>query len=684
MAKPWETYASQESAKPWEKYEDGSQSITPPETQAQPERSFTDELKRQAGLTARIGIEGLSDLGAGALGMIENIVTPAVSRNVPGMQRGNPFEGAGTRAADYLGLPRPENAIERVSNVTGRTVIPVGGAIRTGQVIERMAASPLAKRLGSILSANPASQLQSVAGAGIAGGTARELGGGEGTQFAAALGGGLLTPALLARNAAGAQLMTTPSNVEARADQALRTAVPQFDSLAPEIQATLRQDTINALRTGGDLQGEALARLGDYRTVGAQPMRSSLTLNPADVTRDQNLVKMSANSSDPAAQTLSTVRGDNQKKLLDFINRMGAQNAGDRVDAGQNVINRLQSVDEAARTQIGGLYKSARDSSGRSATIDHTTFTNRANDLLDDSLLGGKLPGDVRNKLNSIAQNKTPLTIDVAEQFKTNIGALQRASNDPAERLALAKVREALDEAPLMNGTENQAQQAFNKAREANRKYMQIVEATPALKAVRDGVEPDRFVYDYITGPKSTIKEMDNLRKLVKDSPEALDTIRSQILQHLKSKGTGGAADEVASFSPQPFNRELKAIGDGKLRIFFSPEEIAQLKSLGRVASYEKFQPTGSAVNNSNTASTLFMSTLERLGASGLLRKVPLGNIVANQANDMVLANSARRTLDPSTALKANGGSMPITQRALQTLEQPNPALGIGLLSSPE
>lgn len=684
MAKPWETYASQEYSKPWEKYEDGSHSITPPETSAQPERSFTDELKRQAGLTSRIGIEGLSDLGSGALGMIENIVTPAVSRNVPGMQRSNPFEGAGTRAADFLGLPTPENAIERVSNVTGRTVIPVGGAIRGGQVIERMAASPLAKRLGGILSANPASQLQSVAGAGIAGGTAREMGGGEGTQFAAALGGGLLTPALLARNAAGAQLMTTPSNVEARADQALRTSVPQYDSLAPEIQATLRQDTINALRTGGDLQGEALARLGDYRTVGAQPMRSSLTLNPTDVTRDQNLVKMSANSSDPAAQTLANVRGDNQKKILNFINNMGAQNATNRVDAGSNVISTLEGVDTAARNQIGGLYKSARDSTGRSATIDHTTFTNRANDLLDDSLLGGKLPGDVRNKLNSIAQAKTPLTVDVAEQFKTNIGALQRASNDPAERLALAKVREALEEAPLMGGTENQAQQAFNKAREANRKYMQIVESTPALKAVRDGVEPDRFVYDYITGPKSTIKQMDNLRNLVKESPEALDTIRSQILQHLKSKGTGGAADEVASFSPKPFNDELAKMGDGKLRIFFSPEEVKQLKSLGRVASYEKFQPTGSAVNNSNTAATLFMSTLERLGASGLLRKVPLGNVVANQANDIVLANAARKTLDPLSSLTTKQGGMSMTSRALQSLEQPNPALGIGLLSSPE
>lgn len=702
MAKPWEKYATQDSNKPWEKYEDGSQSVTIKDNESDlslsdlitgrnPEPSFLNQLGRQAGLTARIGIEGVSDLGEAVLNQFgkESPSELAINQKInPNYQpRGDIFSGAGSRAADFLGLPKPDNAAERVVNTTGRMTIPVGTSVRAGQVVERMASSPLAKKLAQQFSANPSSQLQSVAGAGVAGGTAREMGGGEGAQLMAALTGGLVTPALLARNATGAQLLTTPSNVEARAEDALKTAIPQFESLAPEIQATLRQDTINALRTGENLSGDALSRLGDYRTVGAQPMRSSLTLNPADVTRDQNLVKMSATSQDPAAQVLSTVRRDNKTKLLDFINRMGAQNAGDRVDAGQNVINSLNTIDESASANISGLYNKARATSGRSANIDAHTFTNRANDLLDDAMIGGNLPVDVRNKLNSIATGEMPLTVDVAEQLKTRIYKLQKLSKDPSARLALANVRQALDEAPLLEGQGQAAIDAFGRARDANREYMKIVEATPALKAVRDGVEPDRFVYDFITGPKSTIKEMDNLRRVVQDSPEALDTIRSQILKHLKSKGTGGAADEVASFSAKPFNDELDKFGDGKLRIFFSPKEIQELKALGRVGTYETHQPPGSAVNNSNSGiyvASMFIKGLEKLGASGLLRKVPLGNFVANQANDIVMANNARRTLDPSTALTTKSGAMPLTQRALENLEQVNPALGIGLLSSPE
>jgi len=668
--KPWEKYASNETeAKPWEKYSADTE-------QSEPETP--NSLGRQAGLTARIGIEAASDLGSGLLGAVNKLVSPnsqmREALRIPEQQ--NPFEGAGTRAADALGLPKPGNAVERVVNETGRIAVPTAATIGTANAIARLSSSPLVQRIMQSISANPAGQMQAAGGAGAAGGTARELGASPEGQFVAALGGGLAAPLLARGGGIGAQAITQPTNIGTeRIETALNNSIPNFQSLPQEVQASLRSDIASALNIDGTLSNDAVRRLADYRQVGAQPMRSSLTLNPADVTRDQNLVKMSANSSDPAAQSLSTLRGENQKKIIDFINRAGAAKASTPYDAGGTIINNLQSFDDVAKSNINNLYSQARNTAGRSAEISPSAFTQRANDLLDDALLGGKLPGDVRNKLNSIAQGNTPLTVDVAEQFKTNIGTLQRASNDPAERLALAKVREALDEAPLLDGQGQQAIDSFNKARDANRRYMQFVEKTPALKAVRDGVEPDKFVNQFITGQKVTVKDMENLRKIVKDSPEALDEIRSQILQNLKLKGTNGAADEVASFSPSPYNKELQKIGDAKLRIFFNQDEVDALKALGRVASYEKFQPTGSAVNNSNTAATLFMGTLEKLGASGLLRKVPLGNIVANQANDIALGMNARNTLNPSSAL--------INPAKPQSQQVPGLGVGIGLLSAP-
>jgi hypothetical protein len=380
-------------------------------------------------------------------------------------------------------------------------------------------------------------------------------------------------------------------------------------------------------------------------------MSGNLTLNPATITQERNLAKIGANSSDPAAQKLATVQRENDVKLIDSLGKFGSDD--DAVTAANKIIETLNVKDAATKKVIGKFYEQARNTEGRSALLNPRDFTQKANDALDDALLGGKLPGDVRNKLNSIAQGDTPLTVDVAEQLKTNIGALQRSSNDPAERLALGKVREALDNTALVDGQGKEAIAAFNKARSANKAYMQMVERNPALQAVRDGVEPDKFVSKFIlgSGEKANISQVKALRDSLKDNPEATTAIRGQIANYLKSRAANGKADEVANFSPDAYNKALKAIGDDKLKLFFTDQDLDMLKTLGRVSSYEKFQPTGSAVNNSNTTGAL-TAVLDRLANSPLIRNIPFGaKLVAEPAQDISVAVGSRKALDKSKAL---------------------------------
>ena len=54
--------------------------------------------------------------------------------------------------------------------------------------------------------------------------------------------------------------------------------------------------------------------------------------------------------------------------------------------------------------------------------------------------------------------------------------------------------------------------------------------------------------------------------------------------------------------------------------MFFTPEEITRMKAVGRVAMYEQVQPSGSAVNNSNTAGMAIGRLFD-----GILNKVPFG-----------------------------------------------------------
>ena len=515
----------------------------------------------------------------------------------------------------------------------------------------------------------------SIISGGTTGTLANRIAGGAASGFA---GGALIDPdSAITSGAIGALAGPAVAAAAGGADATRRVlrAAPkprEIDSvlrgvslggLTDDIIKNIRADVAAALQTGGDVSPEALRRLVDYRATGLTPMRSNLTLSPADVTQEQNLVKLSANSRDPAAQRLANVRNENNRLLLERLNQAGAGLASDQMTAGQTLSSALGKVDDSAKGVINNLYSAARGTEGRSAQLDPSAFTNRANDLLDEALLGGKLPADVRNLLNRTAQGQMPLTVNVAEQFKTRIGDLQRASNDPAERLALSKVRQAIDETPLIEGQGQEAIDAFNKARKANAAYMKLVEDTPALKAIRDGMEPDQFINKFVTGPSVKVRELDSLRRVVKDNPDALQAMKSQVIADLKNKATGGAADEVAKISQSAFNKRLKEIGDARLSVFFTPDEISNLKRLGRVASYEQFQPAGSAVNNSNTAAAIFTSLLDKVANSGLVRQIPLGGeLIANPAQSVYTAVGARGALNTG---KAIARELPRQQRAL-------------------
>ena len=97
------------------------------------------------------------------------------------------------------------------------------------------------------------------------------------------------------------------------------------------------------------------------------------------------------------------------------------------------------------------------------------------------------------------------------------------------------------------------------------------------------------------------------------------------IAQHLKTAAIGAAADETGKFSSSNYNRAMLALGQRKLAQFFSKEEVAQLRAVGKVAQYTTVQPVGSAVNNSNSGAMLAGRGLDLL--NGLSDKVPLMGI---------------------------------------------------------
>lgn len=612
-----------------------------------------NSIPRQLGLTARYGIEGLANaaqIGTEPLRYLLDKVTPdrspSINSLVPGgaptPPKSMPLGVVASQFSDWLGLPKPEGANERVIGDAARLVAGAGGLGGAASLATK--APGMVGQAAQLLSSNMPQQLSSAAGAGLLGGASREAGGTPLLQTGAALlggvAGGLVPGAGASLYDAGKRLLTpamAPQQLDAQISAVLNRAGVDYSQIPEQARQTMRREMASSLQAGKELDPQAVRRLADFATVGAVPTRGMVSQNPVQITREMNLAKTGANSADEGLQGLALIQNRNNSTLIRNLNEAGAAQ-GDPFRAGQSAIGAIQGQDEALNAGVSALYRQARDTSGRSASLDGAAFTGAANRALDDALLGGALPPTVAAHMNRIATGEVPFTVDYAEQLKTAMGNLQRATNDGQTRMALGVVRRALDETPLMPAAQvnpgnlpavpgtvppspallgQDSINAFNQARQAARARFGWQESGRPIEAALNGAQPDKFVQQFVVG--GTLADA---RAVAQNAPTG--EVKNAILAHLKEKAIGrGAADEVGKFSQSAYNRALSDIGERKLSLFFTPQEINQLQAVGRVASYAQVQPVGSAVNNSNSGALLLGRGYDAL--KGIAGKVPFG-----------------------------------------------------------
>lgn len=649
------------------------------------------DIPRQVGLTARAALQGVG-------GMADLVTSPirGALNLIPGVDI---QPGMGQVASDLIGLPKPKPGLESTVGTAAEFV--AGGALPMAAGARLALRAPgVAQRVGQVLAANPVQQVASAGAGGLAAGHVRETGGGPMAQTVAALGAGIAAPVAMNSAqrvgqgaAATARRALTRLPDQTQIDVTINTALQggggsmsggyTLADLPNEVARGIRADVAEAMKIGGNLNADAIRRLADYRLVGATPNRAGLTLDVGDITRQKNLAKLGANSKDPAAQGLAQMENANNARLTQVLNSMGANTADDQIGGASKIMGALDMRNDRAQGLIKQRYDQARATSGRSAELDPEYFVNTANAKLNEAMLGDKVPESVRNILNrewvdvmrsqpappgSLPQAGPPapprFTVDMAEQMKTNIAFRQRKSTDPAEKAALGMVRAALDDTPLMQGQQlgDEAIAAFNKARDLNRKWMGIVERTPALQAVRDGAEPDKFVQQFIIGkgPKSNVMDVAKLKASIKADPDAMQAVREQIAADLKRAAKGDKPDEIVNFSSSAYNTRIKAIGDRKLALFFKPDEVEKLKAIGRVGLYEQTQPAGTAVNNSNTAAAGFTALIDRIVDSPIVGKIPFGQqMIREPLQNIILGSQVNRTLSAPRALTDGMSQLP-------------------------
>jgi hypothetical protein len=275
--------------------------------------------------------------------------------------------------ADNLGLPTPQNATERVVGDAARFMAGAAGMAGTAGKVAQLAAPGLVQSAADLMAANPSAQIAGAAASGAGSGAVRELGGTPEMQFAAALAGGLAGahvagPAADLASSLAARLapQDIAGNLDQQIAQTLGSAGVDWNEVPPAVQQGVRAQAAQALNAGDSLDPAALSRLVDFQQVGATPTRGTLSLDPVQITQEQNLARAGANSSDTGLQGLAQLQNQNNSTLIDNLNGLGANAADDAYGAGYQAMNALDAGLSRDKFDIDSLYSQARDSAGRS------------------------------------------------------------------------------------------------------------------------------------------------------------------------------------------------------------------------------------------------------------------------------------------------------------------------------
>jgi outer membrane lipoprotein SlyB len=637
-----------------------------------------NDIPRQIGLTARYGIEGLANTAQ----IVTEPLRYLTDKIIPGESKSVPLGVLATRAADAIGLPSPQGANERVVGDATRLLAGAGGLAKTAQLAAGAVTNPVAQETLRTLSANLPQQFGSAAGAGLAGGASREAGGGAGMQTLAALGGGVaggMAPGAIQSGVNSARIAfnrLTPQQVDQQISAVLNRAGMDYSQIPERVRQSLRSELENALRAGRELDPQAVRRLADFQLVGATPTRGMVSQNPVQITREMNLAKIGANSADERLQGLPLIQNQNNTTLITRLNEAGA-NEGDLFRAGERAIGSIQGADATRQQGVNQLYDRVRNMAGGDIPIDRKPFVDNIFGALQRENRMAFLPKELGDTLNSISSGQTPFTPQTVDMLKTMFATASRSASDGNVRAAISIARNALENTPvnlppvgpgvvtgaqaqMLNGARTQADDilgAMNQARQAAAQRFAWQESARPIEAALGGAQPDKFVQQFVINGT-----LDDARAISQNAP--VQEVKNAILLHLKEKALNGSADEVGKFSQSAFNKALSAIGDRKLALFFTPEELGQLRAVGRVASYMQNQPVGSAVNNSNSGALLLGRGYDAL--KGLLDKIPGGQTFLTQPlTNIEIAVRNRQAQNIAPGLLAPVERPPLTQGLL-------------------
>lgn len=530
-----------------------------------------------------------------------------------------------------------------------------GGTLKAGTALSSAAGREFLARnaaLGGLIGAtgiheNNAERVKSM----VAGATGGAIGAGIGQKA----GEGIAKLAQKAKSFDPRIQTQILASIDDKLDDALKSQGIRLGDLSDEVANGLRQDAQKALRSGKNLNPEAVARKAVLDRLGIKGTQAQITGDAKLWQKEAELAKISGAGDQLREKFIS----DNSQiaNLLDEAILKTGGRATDQYGAVKNATDALLDQQSQNRAYIGAAYNAARNAPGNDVVINGAGLANDVFTKLDDAALMSSLPPDVAKKVTQIGQNPELFTLKKSEELIKILNdhyksSLQMGQPTSATR-ALGIVRESIvdRQREAMSGllnSGNDAAQAYQFARQAHQFNAQQIEKMPLIQDALKGVEPDKLFSKHILN--GNVNELDQTVSTLRNiNPQAVADIKQQVLQFISNK----AVNQNGQFSPAGMKRALDSIGDRRLSTMFSPDELRHIKDIGRAGHYLVTQPPHSYVNNSNTSAAL----MNFLG--GVINKPGVRMLLA-PVKDVVDSRAVDKAMRPSLA--GNAVQQPVTQ----------------------
>ena len=515
-------------------------------------------------------------------------------------------------------------------------VAATGGTLKAGMPLASKAGAEFLGKnaaLGALIGAtgiheNNKQRLQSMAAGGI--------GGALGAAAGQKLGEGVTRVAQKTRNTVAkfsptetnqilrsidSKLGTTQINVDVHLNKALESKGIKIADLSDDIAKSLRADAKQALNSGNTLNPDAVARKVVLERLGIKGTRAQITGNGKIWQKEAELAKIQG-----AGDDLRDVLIRNEDKVMGTLEGAIAKTGGNSIDqygVAREAAETLLTRNKQNKEFIGSAYDIARKAKGNDAVLDGKAFADEANNLLTREYATLSLPSSVKKMLKDVTKNPDDFTLNKADEYIKLLNREYKSSLDmnkeTSASYAIGLVRDALNkrQATALQGlTGNESAQAYQFARQAHKANAELTQQLPLLQDTLKGVEPDKLFNKHILG--GNVNELSKtIEVLNTNNPQAVRDIQQQTLQWIygKARNTNGSP------SPKNMDSALKAIGDRRLNIIFSPEQVKLVKDLNMAMEYLVTQPKHSYVNNSNTGSAIANhvgAIVDKLGKFGL------------------------------------------------------------------